>query len=183
MRHPVFHFFSLSVPFLLIFPTFQIRQHISCFLSFYLILLSLFLLFYSFNVFPVQTCFPLPLHLSGLLFSFLRTILLFSHLSTFFILPLCFLPLTAIFSSASPLSLLLSCFFAFSPTSYYICLFSAVFRLLCRFFTLFLPFFSFSSIFSLLLMSLSQAHFLRFAPLKMFHVKHRFSRFSVFSGQ
>ena len=60
---------------------------------------------------------------------------------------------------------------------------SAVFRLLCRFFTLFLPFFSFSSIFSLLLMSLSQAHFLRFAPLKMFHVKHRFSRFSVFSGQ
>lgn len=139
--------------------------------------------FIGFNVFPVQTCFPLPLHLSGLLFSFLRTILLFSHLSTFFILPLCFLPLTAIFSSASPLSLLLSCFFAFSPTSYYICLFSAVFRLLCRFFTLFLPFFSFSSIFSLLLMSLSQAHFLRFAPLKMFHVKHRFSRFSVFSGQ
>ena len=97
-----FSFFSLSVPFLLIFPTFQTRQHISCFLSFYLILLSLFLLFYSFNVFPVQTCFPLPLHLSGLLFSFLRTILLFPHLSTFFILPLCFSRLFRRFSSPLP---------------------------------------------------------------------------------
>ena len=51
------------------------------------------------------------------------------------------------------------------------------------FYTLFLPFFRSSFIFSFLLMSLSLSHFSRFTSLKMFHVKHRFLRFSVFGDQ
>lgn len=51
------------------------------------------------------------------------------------------------------------------------------------FYTLFLPFFRSSFIFSFLLMSLSPSHFSRFTSLKMFHVKHRFLRFSVFGDQ
>lgn len=51
------------------------------------------------------------------------------------------------------------------------------------FYTLFLPFFRSSFIFSFLLMSLSPSHFSRFTFLKMFHVKHRFLQFSVFGDQ
>lgn len=51
------------------------------------------------------------------------------------------------------------------------------------FYTLFLPFFRSSFIFLFLLMSLSPSHFSRFTSLKMFHVKHRFLRFSVFGDQ
>lgn len=79
-------------------------------------------------------------------------------------------------SAPSPLSLLLSpVFFAFSSIPYCICLFSAVFFLFSAhfylffyflsippFLALFSPFFSFSSIFSFLLMSLFQARFFTF---------------------
>ena len=115
-------------------------------------------------------------HLSGLPFSFFVNNLTFSLLSTFF----------------SP-SLR---FYSFRPCLYYIfpfsvvfCLFSTHFYLFCffrlfhRFTPSFCHFFRSSFIFSFLLMSLSLSHFSRFTSLKMFHVKHRFLRFSVFGDQ
>ena len=136
-------------------------------------------------------------HLSGLPFSFFVNNLTFSLLSTFFIPSLRFFypssPFHTIFLpfTASP-----SRFYSFRPCLYYIfpfsvvfCLFSTHFYLfllfppLPSFYTLFLPFFRSSFIFSFLLMSLSPSHFSRFTSLKMFHVKHRFLRFSVFGDQ
>lgn len=113
MRHPVFHFLLFSCHFLLIFSIFQIKQHIFCFLSFYLILLSLFCFFMVLTFFLSYICFPPPLPLPGFLFSFLRTILRFSHLSTLFIPSLCFLPLTAIFHRLLPFRCFSHLFFRF----------------------------------------------------------------------
>lgn len=166
MKHPVFSFSALFIPFFIDFSHFSDQA-------------AYFLLFYSFNVFFSLRQASLPLHLPGLPFSlFLRAILRFSQFSTLFILFLCFFHLLLpFFSSFSPFAASLACFFAFSSIPYCICLFSAVFFLFSAhfylffyflsiplFLALFSPFFSFSSIFSFLLMSLFQARF--------FHVSH-----------
>lgn len=112
-------------------------------------------------------------HLSGLPFSFFVNNLTFSLLSTFFIPSLRFY-------SFRP------CLYYIFPFSVVFCLFSTHFYLFCffrlfhRFTPSFCHFFRSSFIFSFLLMSLSPSHFSRFTSLKMFHVKHRFLRFSVF---
>lgn len=136
-------------------------------------------------------------HLSGLPFSFFVNNLTFSLLSTFFIPSLRFFIPHRHFTPFSCLSLPLPPVFilfahiytTFSPFQSFFCLFSTHFYLfllfppLPSFYTLFLPFFRSSFIFSFLLMSLSPSHFSRFTSLKMFHVKHRFLRFSVFGDQ
>ena len=139
-------------------------------------------------------------HLSGLPFSFFVNNLTFSLLSTFFIPSLRFFIPHRHFTPFSCLSLPFTAspsrFYSFRPCLYYIFPFSVVFLPflnsflsfllfppLPSFYTLFLPFFRSSFIFSFLLMSLSPSHFSRFTSLKMFHVKHRFLRFSVFGDQ
>lgn len=135
-------------------------------------------------------------HLSGLPFSFFVNNLTFSLLSTFFIPSLRFYPSSPFHTIFLPFTASPSRFYSFRPCLYYIfpfsvvfCLFSTHFYLfllfppLPSFYTLFLPFFRSSFIFSFLLMSLSPSHFSRFTSLKMFHVKHRFLRFSVFGDQ
>lgn len=135
-------------------------------------------------------------HLSGLPFSFFVNNLTFSLLSTFFIPSLRFLSLIAISHHFLAFHCLSLPFLFFSPMSILhfplfsrFCLFSTHFYLFCffRLFHLFTPsfchFFRSSFIFSFLLMSLSPSHFSRFTSLKMFHVKHRFLRFSVFGNQ
>lgn len=139
-------------------------------------------------------------HLSGLPFSFFVNNLTFSLLSTFFISSLRFLSLIAIshhFLAFHCLSLPLppvfilfahvyttfspfQSFFAFSQLIFIFFAFSASSIVLHPLFAIF---FRSSFIFSFLLMSLSPSHFSRFTSLKMFHVKHRFLRFSVFSDQ
>ena len=138
-------------------------------------------------------------HLSGLPFSFFVNNLTFSLLSTFFISSLRFLSLIAIshhFLAFHCLSLPLPPVFilfahvytTFSPFQSFLPFLNSflsflLFPPLPSFYTLFLPFFRSSFIFSFLLMSLSPSHFSRFTSLKMFHVKHRFLRFSVFGNQ
>lgn len=139
-------------------------------------------------------------HLSGLPFSFFVNNLTFSLLSTFFISSLRFLSLIAIshhFLAFHCLSLPLppvfilfahvyttfspfQSFFAFSQLIFIFFAFSASSIVLHPLFAIF---FRSSFIFSFLLMSLSPSHFSRFTFLKMFHVKHRFLRFSVFGDQ
>ena len=139
-------------------------------------------------------------HLSGLPFSFFckqshffSFINIFHSFSPFFYpsspFHTIFLPFTAFHCLSLP-------FLFFSPMSIlHFPLFSRflpflnsflsflLFPPLPSFYTLFLPFFRSSFIFSFLLMSLSPSHFSRFTSLKMFHVKHRFLRFSVFGDQ
>lgn len=136
-------------------------------------------------------------HLSGLPFSFFVNNLTFSLLSTFFIPSLRFFIPHRHFTPFSCLSLPLPPVFilfahiytTFSPFQSFFCLFSTHFYLFCffrlfhRFTPSFCHFFRSSFIFSFLLMSLSPSHFSRFTSLKMFHVKHRFLRFSVFGDQ
>lgn len=135
-------------------------------------------------------------HLSGLPFSFFVNNLTFSLLSTFFISSLRFLSLIAISHHFLAFHCLSLPFLFFSPMSILhfplfsrFCLFSTHFYLFCffrlfhRFTPSFCHFFRSSFIFSFLLMSLSPSHFSRFTSLKMFHVKHRFLRFSVFGNQ
>ena len=135
-------------------------------------------------------------HLSGLPFSFFVNNLTFSLLSTFFISSLRFLSLIAISHHFLAFHCLSLPFLFFSPMSILhfpfsvvFCLFSTHFYLFCffrlfhRFTPSFCHFFRSSFIFSFLLMSLSLSHFSRFTSLKMFHVKHRFLRFSVFGDQ
>ena len=139
-------------------------------------------------------------HLSGLPFSF------FCKQSHFFSFINIFLFLLSVFYPSSPFHTIFSPFTAFrcfslpflffSPMSIlHFPLFSRflpflnsflsflLFPPLLSFYTLFLPFFRSSFIFSFLLMSLFPSHFSRFTSLKMFHVKHRFLRFSVFGDQ
>ena len=135
-------------------------------------------------------------HLSGLPFSFFVNNLTFSLLSTFFIPSLRFFIPHRHFTPFSCLSLPLPPVFilfahvytTFSPFQSFLPFLNSflsflLFPPLPSFYTLFLPFFRSSFIFSLLLMSLSPSHFSRFTSLKMFHVKHRFLRFSVFGNQ
>lgn len=135
-------------------------------------------------------------HLSGLPFSFFVNNLTFSLLSTFFIPSLrffiphrhftpfsCFsLPLPPVFILFAHVYTTFSPFQSFLPFLNSFLSF-LLFPPLPSFYTLFLPFFRSSFIFSFLLMSLSPSHFSRFTSLKMFHVKHRFLRFSVFGNQ
>ena len=135
-------------------------------------------------------------HLSGLPFSFFVNNLTFSLLSTFFIPSLRFFIPHRHFTPFSCLSLPLPPVFilfahvytTFSPFQSFLPFLNSflsflLFPPLPSFYTLFLPFFRSSFIFSFLLMSLSLSHFSRFTSLKMFHVKHRFLRFSVFGDQ
>lgn len=135
-------------------------------------------------------------HLSGLPFSFFVNNLTFSLLSTFFIPSLRFFIPHRHFTPFSCLSLPLPPVFilfahiytTFSPFQSFLPFLNSflsflLFPPLPSFYTLFLPFFRSSFIFSFLLMSLSPSHFSRFTSLKMFHVKHRFLRFSVFGDQ
>ncbi len=135
-------------------------------------------------------------HLSGLPFSFFVNNLTFSLLSTFFIPSLRFFIPHRHFTPFSCLSLPLPPVFilfahvytTFSPFQSFLPFLNSflsflLFPPLPSFYTLFLPFFRSSFIFSFLLMSLSPFHFSRFTSLKMFHVKHRFLRFSVFGNQ
>lgn len=129
-------------------------------------------------------------HLSGLPFSFFVNNLTFSLLSTFFIPSLRFFIPHRHFTPFSCLSLPLPPVFilfahvytTFSPFQSFLPFLNSflsflLFPPLPSFYTLFLPFFRSSFIFSFLLMSLSPSHFSRFTSLKMFHVKHRFLRF------
>lgn len=135
-------------------------------------------------------------HLSGLPFSFFVNNLTFSLSSTFFIPSLRFLSLIAISHHFLAFHCLSLPFLFFSPMfilhfpfPVVFCLFSTHFYLSCffrlfhRFTPSFCHFFRSSFIFSFLLMSLFPSHFSRFTSLKMFHVKHRFLRFSVFGNQ
>ena len=142
-------------------------------------------------------------HLSGLPFSFFVNNLTFSLLSTFFIPSLRFFIPHRHFTPFSCLSLPLPPVFilfahvytTFSPFQSFLPFLNSflsflnsflsflLFPPLPSFYTLFLPFFRSSFIFSFLLMSLSPSHFSRFTSLQMFHVKHRFLRFSVFGDQ
>ena len=135
-------------------------------------------------------------HLSGLPFSFFVNNLTFSLLSTFFIPSLRFFIQHRHFTPFSCLSLPLPPVFiliahvytTYSPIQSFLPFLNSflsflLFPPLPSFYTLFLPFFRSSFIFSFLLMSLSPSHFSRFTSLKMFHVKHRFLRFSVFGNQ
>lgn len=164
MKHPVFSFSALFIPFFIDFSHFSDQA-------------AYFLLFYSFNVFFSLRHASLPLHLPGLPFSlFLRAILRFSQFSTLFILFLCFFHLLLpFFSSFSPFAASLACFFCFFVHPLlHLPLFSRFFPFLSSFLSffyflsippflaLFSPFFSFSSIFSFLLMSLFQARFFTF---------------------
>ena len=136
-------------------------------------------------------------HLSGLPFSFFVNNLTFSLLSTFFYsfspffiphrhftpfsclslpLPPVFILFAHVYTTFSPFQ----SFFAFSQLIFIFFAFSASSIVLHPLFAIF---FRSSFIFSFLLMSLSPSHFSRFTSLKMFHVKHRFLRFSVFGDQ
>lgn len=157
---------------------------------------------YNFSVFMVLIFFSrchvfYPLfHLSGLPFSFFVNNLTFFLLSTFFIPSLRFLSLITISHHFLAFHCLSLPFLFFSPMSIlHFPLFSRflpflnsflsflLFPPLLSFYTLFLPFFRSSFIFSFLLMSLSPSHVSRFTSLQMFHVKHRFLRFSFFGDQ
>ena len=136
-------------------------------------------------------------HLSGLPFSFFVNNLTFSLLSRFFYsfsqffirhrhftpfsclslpLPPVFILFAHVYTTFSPFQ----SFFAFSQLIFIFFAFSASSIVLHPLFAIF---FRSSFIFSFLLMSLSPSHFSRFTSLKMFHVKHRFLRFSVFGDQ
>lgn len=199
MKHPVFSFSALFIPFFIDF------SHFSDQAAYFLLFIALFdfavtfLLFYSFNVFFSLRHALLPLHLPGLLFSlFLRAILRFSQFSTLFILFLCFFHLLLpFFSSFSPFAASLACFFCFFvhpllhlplfsrffSFSQLIFIFFSIFCLFRRFLPSFRHFSVFPPFFRFYLCHSSRLVFSRFTPLKMFHVKHRFSRFPVFSGQ
>ena len=135
-------------------------------------------------------------HLSGLPFSFFVNNLtffsfinIFYSFSPFFIPHRHFTPFSRLSLPLPPVFILLAMsilhFPLFSRFLPFLNSFLSflLFPPLPSFYTLFLPFFRSSFIFSFLLMSLSPSHFSRFTSLKMFHVKHRFLRFSVFSDQ
>lgn len=136
MRHPVFHFFALFILFFIDF------LHFSDQAAFFLLFIALFDFAVTFLLFMVLTFFSLlylfspPLPSSWLAFFFFCVQFYVFLIYQRFLSPLSvFLPLTAIFSSPSPLSLLLSP--VFSPIPYCIYLFSTVFRLFSAYFYLF----------------------------------------------
>ena len=198
MKHPVFSFSALFIPFFIDF------SHFSDQAAYFLLFIALFdfavtfLLFYSFNVFSLlDMLHSLSIFLAYLSLFFCVQFYVFPNSQRFLFFFSAFFTSYCHSSAPSPLSLLLSpVFFAFSSIPYCICLFSAVFFLFSAHFYLFsifclflrfLPSFRhfsvFPSFFRFYLCHSSRLVFSRFTPLKMFHVKHRFSRFPVFSGQ
>lgn len=139
MRHPVFHFFALFILFFIDF------LHFSDQAAFFLLFIALFDFAVTFLLFMVLTFFSLlylfstPPPSSWLAFFFFCVQFYVFLIYQRFLSPLSvFLPLTAIFSSPSPLSLLLSPVFSFfSPIPYCIYLFSTVFRLFSAYFYIF----------------------------------------------
>lgn len=177
MKHPVFSFSALFIPFFIDF------SHFSDQAAYFLLFIALFdfavtfLLFYSFNVFFSLRQASLPLHLPGLPFSlfFACNFTFFPILNAFYSFSLLFSPLLPFFSSFSPFAASLACFFCFFVHPLlHLPLFSRFFPFLSSFLSffyflsippflaLFSPFFSFSFIFSFLLMSLFQARFFTF---------------------
>lgn len=177
MKHPVFSFSALFIPFFIDF------SHFSDQAAYFLLFIALFdfavtfLLFYSFNVFSLlDMLHSLSIFLAYLSLFFCVQFYVFPNSQRFLFFFSAFFTSYCHSSAPSPLSLLLSpVFFAFSSIPYCICLFSAVFFLFSAhfylffyflsippFLALFSPFFSFSSIFSFLLMSLFQARFFTF---------------------
>ena len=198
MKHPVFSFSALFIPFFIDF------SHFSDQAAYFLLFIALFdfavtfLLFYSFNVFSLlDMLHSLSIFLAYLSLFFCVQFYVFPNSQRFLFF------FSAFFTSSAILQLLLP-FRCFSR------LFFLLFRPSLTAFASFQPFFSFSqlififfSIFCLFrcflpsfrhfsvfppffrfyLCHSSRLVFSRFTPLKMFHVKHRFSRFPVFSGQ
>lgn len=114
MRHPVFHFFALFILFFIDF------LHFSDQAAFFLLFIALFDFAVTFLLFMVLTFFSLlylfstPPPSSWLAFFFFCVQFYVFLIYQRFLSPLSvFLPLTAIFSSPSPLSLLLSPVFSF----------------------------------------------------------------------
>lgn len=198
MKHPVFSFSALFIPFLLIFPIFQTRQHIFCFLSLYLILLSLFCFFIVLTFFSLlDMLHSLSIFLAYLSLFFCVQFYVFPNSQRFLFFFSAFFTSYCHSSAPSPLSLLLSpVFLLFRPSltafasfqpffsfSQLIFIFFSIFCLFRRFLPSFRHFSVFPPFFRFYLCHSSRLVFSRFTPLKMFHVKHRFSRFPVFSGQ
>ena len=196
MKHPVFSFSALFIPFFIDF------SHFSDQAAYFLLFIALFdfavtfLLFYSFNVFFSLRHASLPLHLPGLPFSlfFACNFTFFPILNAFYSFSLLFSPLLPFFSSFSPFAASLACFFCFfvhpllhlplfSRFFPFLSSFLSIFCLFRRFLPSFRHFSVFPPFFRFYLCHSSRLVFSRFTPLKMFHVKHRFSRFPVFSGQ
>ena len=172
------------------------KLHIFCFLSIYQITLKFFCI-YGFNIFlslpRLLSSFP-SFWLTFLFFCkqshFFSFINIFYSFSPFFIprrhftpfsclslpLPPVFILFAHVYTTFSPFQ----SFFAFSQLIFIFFAFSASSIVLHPLFAIF---FRSSFIFSFLLMSLSPSHFSRFTSLKMFHVKHRFLRFSIFGDQ
>lgn len=139
MRHPVFHFFALFILFFIDF------LHFSDQAAFFLLFISLFdfavtfLLFMVLTFFLFYTCFPPPLPLPGLLFSFFAYNFTFSSfINAFYPLSLFFYPLPLFFHRLLPFRCFSHLFFSFfSPIPYCIYLFSTVFRLFSAYFYIF----------------------------------------------
>lgn len=199
MKHPVFSFSALFIPFFIDF------SHFSDQAAYFLLFIALFdfavtfLLFYSFNVFFSLRHASLPLHLPGLPFSlfFCVQFYVFPNSQRFLFFSLLFSPLTAILQLLLPFRCFsrlffllfrpsLTAFASFQPFfsfSQLIFIFFSIFCLFRRFLPSFRHFSVFPPFFRFYLCHSSRLVFSRFTPLKMFHVKHRFSRFPVFSGQ
>lgn len=151
----VFNIF-LSLPRLLSsFPSFWLTFLFFCKQSHFFSFINIF---YSFSPFFIPRRHFTPF--SCLSLPLPPVFILFAHVYTTF----------SPFQSFFAFSQLIFIFFAFSASSIVL-------------HPLFAIFFRSSFIFSFLLMSLSPSHFSRFTSLKMFHVKHRFLRFSIFGDQ
>ena len=199
MRHPLFHFFSsFSLFGRFFFDFFYFAGQAAHFLFFIdLFDYTIIFCFYGFNIFlslpRLLSSFP-SFWLTFLFFCkqshFFSFINIFYFFSPFFIphrhftpfsclslpLPPVFILFAHVYTTFSPFQ----SFFAFSQLIF---IFFAFFASSIVLHPLFAIFFRSSFIFSFLLMSLSPSHFSRFTSLKMFHVKHRFLRFSVFGDQ
>ena len=143
MKHPVFSFSALFIPFFIDFSHFSDR------VAYFLLFIALFdfavtfLLFYSFNVFFSLRHASLPLHLPGLPFSlfFACNFTFFPILNAFYSFSLLFSPLTAILQLLLPFrcfSRLFFCFFVHPLL--HLPLFSRFFPFLSSFLSFFLFF-------------------------------------------
>ena len=198
MKHPVFSFSTLFIPFFIDF------FHFSDQAAYFLLFIALFdfavtfLLFYSFNVFSLlDMLHSLSIFLAYLSLFFCVQFYVFSNSQRFLFFFSAFFTSYCHSSAPSPLSLLLSpVFLLFRPSltafasfqpffsfSQLIFIFFSIFCLFRRFLPSFRHFLVFPPFFRFYLCHSSRLVFSRFTPLKMFHVKHRFSRFPVFSGQ
>lgn len=140
-------------------------------LSIFLAYLSLFFFACNFTFFPILNAFYSFSLLFSPLTAILQLLLPFRCFSRLFFL--FFRPSLTAFASFQP-------FFSFSQLIF---IFFSIFCLFRCFLPSFRHFSVFPPFFRFYLCHSSRLVFSRFTPLKMFHVKHRFSRFPVFSGQ